>query len=59
MMYLHNEFKYLKVVADCEIAPFILYKYWRNPYSKKIELLNSSDDITKEINLGIFKNFSL
>tara|TARA_Y100000816_G_C26087212_1_gene573898 strand:- start:267 stop:1082 length:816 start_codon:yes stop_codon:yes gene_type:complete len=37
MMYLHNEFKYLKVVADCEIAPFILYKYWRNPYSKKIE----------------------
>ena len=37
MMYLHKDFKYLNVVADCEIAPFILYKYWKNPYSKKIE----------------------
>ena len=37
MMYLHKDFKYLNIVADCEIAPFILYKFWRNPYSKKIE----------------------
>jgi len=37
MMFLHKDFKYLNIVADCEVAPFILYKYWRNPYSKKIE----------------------
>ncbi|MDC3167040.1 hypothetical protein OA950_02120 [Candidatus Pelagibacter sp.] len=37
MMYLHKDFNNLRVVADCEIAPFILYKFWKNPYSKKIE----------------------
>lgn len=37
MMYLHKNFKHLNVVADCEIAPFLLYKFWKNPYSKKIE----------------------
>lgn len=37
MMYMHRDFSNLKVIADCEIAPFILYKFWKNPYSKKIE----------------------
>lgn len=38
MMYLHKDFKYLNVIADFEIAPFILYKFWKNPYSKKYEI---------------------
>ena len=36
-----------------------LFLETKNSFSKKIDLLKSSDDITKEINFGILKKFSL
>ena len=36
-----------------------LFLETKNSFLKKIELFNSLDDITNEINFGIFKNFSL
>jgi len=59
MMYLHNDFKYLNVVADCEIAPFILYKFWRNPYSKKIEKNMKLEMLKKTNRFGHNHNYFL
>ena len=31
-LFLHNDFKYLNVVADIELHPFLNYPFWKNPY---------------------------
>ena len=49
MMYLHKDFKHLNVIADFEIAPFILYKFWKNPYSKKYEI-NQKNSLLRNTN---------